>query len=350
MSHAPHPIAIVGASGYIGEELVRLLIGHPGVRIAAATSRQYAGKTLGEVFPQFARKQKGTVSELVFTPSAPAEIISSGAETVFLALPHGLAAEYAVPLVEAGLRVIDLSADFRLRDAAVYKEFYGHDHPAPALLSRAVYGLPERYRREIRESRLIACPGCYPTSILLPLLPLLTRGLIEPQSILVTALSGVSGAGRKVDLDYLYAECNENARPYGVPKHRHLSEIEQELGLAAGQPLMINFTPILAPLNRGMLTTTYAQPTPGTTGEAIAAAYAEQYADEPFVRVLEGAALPAVRSVAWNNYLDLAWRLDPRTGRLLLMSVQDNLTKGAAGQGVQNLNIALGLEETTGLV
>lgn len=348
MSHLPHPIAIVGASGYSGEELVRILLGHPGVRIAAVTSRQNAGKGLAEVFPQF-YKRPG-VAEIRFTPSEIGGIIATGAETVFLALPHGLAAEFAAPLLEAGLRVIDLSADFRLRDPLTYKEFYGHDHPAPALLGQAVYALPERYRAQIRASRLIACPGCYPTSILLPLLPLLERGLIQPDPILVTALSGVSGAGKKVDADYLYAECNENMRPYSVPKHRHLSEIEQELTAAAGQPLMINFTPILAPLNRGMLTTTYATPTPATTGTGIAEAFADAYAAEPFVRVLEGSALPAVRNIAMTNFLDIAWRLDPRTGRLILMSAQDNLTKGAAGQAVQNLNIALGLEETTGLL
>lgn len=348
MSHLPHPIAIVGASGYSGEELVRLLLGHPGVRIAAVTSRQSVGKGLAEVFPQFAKRPG--VAEIKFTPSETADIVASGAETVFLALPHGLAAEFAAPLLEAGLRVIDLSADFRLRDPLVYKEYYGHDHPAPLLLGQAVYALPERYRAQIREARLIACPGCYPTSIELPLLPLLDRGLIQPDPILVTALSGVSGAGKKVDADYLYAECNENARPYSVPKHRHLSEIEQELSAAAGQPVMINFTPILAPLNRGMLTTTYAQPTAGTTGSAIAEAYADAYAGEPFVRVLEGDSLPAVRNIAMTNFLDIAWRLDPRTGRLVLMSAQDNLTKGAAGQAVQNLNIALGLEETAGLL
>lgn len=348
MQSSTHSIAIVGASGYSGEELVRLLLGHPHARIAGVTSRQSAGKPLGEVFPAFTGRP--ALRGLKFTNSEVGDILALDAETIFLALPHGLAAEFAAPLLAAGRRVIDLSADFRLRDPAVYKEFYGEDHPAPDLLAQAVYGLPERYRAQIRDSRLIACPGCYPTSILLPLLPLLERGLILPEPILVTALSGVSGAGRKVELGYLYAECNENARPYSVPKHRHLSEIEQELALAAGQPLMINFTPILAPLNRGMLTTTYAQPAAGVGAPEIAAAYAEAYGDEPFVRVLAGAELPAVRNVAMNNFLDLAWRIDPRTGRLVLMSVQDNLTKGAAGQAVQNMNIALGFEETAGLV
>src|SRR5215217_7258117 len=225
------PVAIVGASGYAGEDLVRLLLAHPGADLVAVTSRQYAGQTLAQIFPKFSHYPKAKA--LRFT-EPNAELLAKDAEVVFLALPHGVAAEFAVPLMQLGCKVIDLSADFRVKSAEIYKEFYAHDHPAPELLAKAVYGLPEAYRKEIVAANLVACPGCYPTSILLPTLPLLRARLIEPVGIIADALSGVSGAGRKVELDYLFAECNESMRPYGVPKHRHLSEIEQEISKAAG--------------------------------------------------------------------------------------------------------------------
>ena len=218
-------IAIVGASGYSGEELVRLLLRHPQVELAAVTSRQYAGQTVAQVFPRMAGMP--AARQLRFTESNP-DLISRSAEIVFLALPHGVAAEYAIPLLNKGLTVIDLSADFRLKSAAVYREFYGHDHPDPALLEQSVYGLPEIHRAAIRGARLIASPGCYPTSILLPVIPLLRAGLIKPDAIIADSLSGVSGAGKKAELDYLFVECNESVRPYGLPKHRHLSEIEEQ--------------------------------------------------------------------------------------------------------------------------
>jgi N-acetyl-gamma-glutamyl-phosphate reductase len=254
--------------------------------------------------------------------------------------------------------VIDLSADFRLRNAAVYKEFYGHDHPAPELLGKAVYGLPEIYRDAIRKALLIASPGCYPTSVLLPLIPLLKAGLIEPGAIIADSLSAVSGAGRKAELDYLFVECNESARAYGIPKHRHLSEIEQELSLAAGAPVTIQFTPHLIPVNRGILTTLYLTPNERFTdaagaaafGEKIAAGYAKAYANEPFVRLLEGKALPDTKNVVGTNVIEIAWRPDPRTGRLIVIGAEDNLVKGASGQAVQSMNILCGFPETAGLV
>ncbi|HVV00948.1 MAG TPA: N-acetyl-gamma-glutamyl-phosphate reductase, partial [Verrucomicrobiae bacterium] len=240
------PVAIVGASGYSGEELVRLLLAHPFARLAAVTSRQYSGQSVGQIFPRFANHPRA--AELRFS-EPEAELLAKAAEIVFLALPHGVAAEYAVPLLEMGCRVIDLSADFRLKSAAVYKEFYAHDHPAPAVLPKAVYGLPEIYREKIKSAMLIASPGCYPTSVLLPLIPLLKARLIKPSGIIADSLSGVSGAGRKAELDYLFVECNESARPYGIPRHRHLSEIEQELSAAAGEPVVAQFTPHLIPIN-----------------------------------------------------------------------------------------------------
>jgi len=269
----------------------------------------------------------------------------------------GVAAEFAVPLLEKGCRIIDLSADFRLRNAAVYKEFYAHEHPAPELLAEAVYGLPEVYRAQIKGAALVAAPGCYPTGILLPLIPLLRAGLVKPEGIIVNSLSGVSGAGRKAEADYLFCECHESARPYSVPKHRHLSEIEQELSLAAGVKVVIQFTPHLIPVNRGIVTTTCLQPAqPFPTaeataklGEQIAATYKQAYEQEPFVRLLEGKFLPDTKNVVGANFIEIAWRLDPRTGHLLVMSAEDNLVKGAGGQAVQALNIMCGFLETTGL-
>jgi N-acetyl-gamma-glutamyl-phosphate reductase len=350
-------VAIVGASGYSGEELVRLLLSHPHVELAAVTSRQYAGRTLAQIFPRFATHPK---SRAIRFTEPNAELLARQAEVVFLALPHGVAAEYAAPLIQHGSVVIDLSADFRVKSAAVYKEFYGHDHPAPELLSQAVYGLPEIYREQISKTSLVASPGCYPTSILLPVIPLLRAKLINPKSIIADSLSGVSGAGRKAELDYLFVECNESVRPYGVPKHRHLSEIEQEISFAAGTAVTIQFTPHLIPVNRGILTTLYLAPTEhfndaqgaAALGEKVAACYHAAYpaSELGFVRLLEGKALPDTKNVVGTNVIEIAWRLDARTGRLIVMSAEDNLVKGASGQAVQSMNIRCGFPETAGLV
>lgn len=345
-------VAIIGASGYSGEELVRLLLGHPHAELAVVTSRQYAGQSLAQVFRKFAHipaAQKLQFSE----PNA--EALAREAQLVFLALPHGVAAEYAIPLLKHGCQVIDLSADFRVRSAEVYKEFYAHEHPAPELLKEAVYGLPEVYRDQIKGAKLIASPGCYPTSILLPLIPLLRAKLIQPEGIIADSLSGVSGAGRKAELDYLFVECNESLRPYGIPKHRHLSEIEQELSVAAGSKVVLQFTPHLVPVNRGILTTLYASTSVsgGATGEletAIAKCYKAAYGNEPFVRLLEGKALPDTKNVVGTNAVEIAWRMDPRTGRLVILSAEDNLVKGASGQAVQSMNLMCGWPETAGLL
>ena len=348
-------VAIVGASGYSGEELVKLLLNHPHAELVAVTSRQNAGQTLAQVFPKFASHPKSKTLRFV-EPNA--EVLAKQADVVFLALPHGVAAEFAVPLLAAGCVVIDLSADFRLRSPEIYKEFYAHDHPAPELLKKAVYGLPEIYREEIKKSLLIASPGCYPTSILLPLIPLLKARLIKTNGIIADSMSGVSGAGRKAETDYLFCECNESVRPYSVPKHRHLSEIEEQLSLAADTPVVIQFTPHLIPVNRGILTTLYLAPekhfsTPeemAALGEKISACYARAYGHEPFVRLLEGKSLPDTKNVVGTNVCEIAWRLDPRTGRLIVMSAEDNLVKGASGQAVQSMNIRCGFPETAGLV
>jgi len=340
-------VAIVGASGYSGEELVRLLLSHPHAELTAVTSRQYAGQSLAQVYPRFAHYPRARALRF----SEPkAELLARQAQVVFLALPHGVAAEFAAPLLKLGCHVIDLSADFRVKSAAVYKEFYAHNHPAPGLLAQAVYGLPEVYREKIKGASLIASPGCYPTSILLPAIPLLKAGLIEPEGIIADSLSGISGAGRKAELDYLFVECNESVRPYGLPKHRHLSEIEQELSLAAGQPVILQFTPHLIPVNRGILTTLYLTPTAAATIDQVSACYQAAYGSEPFVRLLEGKALPDTKNVAGGNVIEIAWRLDPRTGRLIVMSAEDNLVKGASGQAVQSMNLICGWPETAGLI
>ncbi len=348
-------VAIVGASGYSGEVLVQLLLNHPHAELVAVTSRQNAGQTLAQVFPKFASHPKSKTLRFV-EPNA--EVLAKQADVVFLALPHGVAAEYAIPLINAGCTVIDLSADFRLKSAEVYKEFYAHEHPAPELLKKAVYGLPEFYREEIKKSLLIASPGCYPTSILLPVIPLLKAGLIKPAGIIANSMSGVSGAGRKAEVDYLFCECNESVRPYGVPKHRHLSEIEEQLSFVAGTKVTIQFTPHLIPVNRGILTTLYLAPEKHFSteaemellGEKISACYALAYGNEPFVRLLEGKALPDTKNVTGTNVCEIAWRLDPRTGRLIVMSAEDNVVKGASGQAIQSLNILSGWPETAGLI
>jgi N-acetyl-gamma-glutamyl-phosphate reductase len=339
-------VAVVGASGYSGEELIRLLTRHPAAELCCVTSRAEAGKALAVVYRRFAGTR---YAGLPFSTSDPAIVAASGAEVAILALPHGLAHEFAAPLLEAGLRVIDLSADFRLKDPAIYEEFYGHAHPAPELLPESVFGMPELYRDRIRSARLVASPGCYPTSIILPLHPLLKRGLLDLRSIVVTSMSGVSGAGRKSDVAYSFVECNESVRAYGLPKHRHLSEIEQELSAAAGGTVSINFTPHLIPVNRGILTTIYAAPLPGVAPGEIGAALDEAYRDEPFVRLLGEDRYPDIKDVTFTNFLDLAWRHDPRTGRILLLSAEDNLVKGASGQAIQSLNLLCGWDETAGL-
>jgi len=348
-------VAIVGASGYSGEELVKRILNHPHVELVAVTSRQNAGQTLAQVFPKFASHPR---SKALRFSEPNVELLAKQADVVFLALPHGVAAEYAVPLLKAGCTVIDLSADFRLKSAEVYKEFYAHEHPAPELLAQSVYGLPEIHREAIKTASLIASPGCYPTSILLPAIPLIKAGLVKPTGIIADSLSGVTGAGRKAETDYLFCECNESVRAYGVPKHRHLSEIEEQLSLAAGASVIIQFTPHLIPVNRGILTTLYLTPADPfstateaeTLNKRIAECYAAAYGNESFVRVLEGKALPDTKNVTDTNVCEIAWRLDVRTGRLIVFSAEDNLVKGASGQAVQSMNLLCGFPETAGLV
>lgn len=337
-------VAIVGAAGYAGEELLRLLSRHPYADIRVITSRQNAGKDIAEIFPRLA----GT--GLSFSMPDP-EAIVRDCDAAFLALPHGLAHEFAEPFINAGLTVIDISADFRLRSLEQYKKYYKIDHPAPALLSDAVYGLPERYREQIRTAKLIACPGCYVTSILLPTTAILAAKLASPEGIVACSMSGVTGAGRKVDLPYIFPECNESVRAYGVSGHRHLPEIEQELAVAAGLPsLKMNFIPHLVPTNRGIQSTIVLDAAEGCTEEAVADAFAKAYSNERFVRVLPAGKLPDTKHVTLTNCCEIGFKLDSHTGKILLFSCIDNLTKGASGQAVQDFNIRFGFPEETALV
>ena len=337
--------AIVGASGYSGGELVALLARHPRVEIVALTSRQSAGKTVAEVFPRMAG---AAIAATEFVAPSAEKLAKWGATTVFLALPHGLAAEFAAPLRKAGVQVVDLSADFRLKSAEIFAEFYDQKHPAPELLAESVYALPEICGDEaLRGAGLLACPGCYPTSILVPLVPLLREKLINPDSIVINSLSGVSGAGRKAEIPLLFAECDGSLRAYGAPKHRHLSEIEQELTAAAGAKVMVSFTPHLVPVMRGMISTMVVEPTAGTDAAAVEAAWRKAYAVRPFVRLVPH--LPDSKHVTNTNFVDIAVREDARTGKILLFSALDNLGKGAASQAVQAFNLSQGWDETLGL-
>ncbi|MEY3481059.1 MAG: hypothetical protein RIQ71_1834 [Verrucomicrobiota bacterium] len=338
-------VAVVGASGYSGEELVSLLARHPQVEIVAVTSRQSASQTVAEVFPRMAGS---SIAGMKFVEPSLDALKQSGATTVFLALPHGLAAEFAAPLRKAGVQVVDLSADFRLKSADVFAEFYGEKHPAPDLLAESVYALPEICAEAaLKNAGLLACPGCYPTSILVPLVPLLRSNLIQPDSIVINSLSGVSGAGRKADATLLFAECNESLRAYGAPKHRHLSEIEQELSTAAGGKVTVSFTPHLVPVTRGMISTIVVKPAKGTDAKEVEAAWRNAYKDRTFIRIVPH--LPDSKHVTNTNFIDIAVRDDVRTGNLLLFSAIDNLGKGAAAQAVQAFNISQGWDEDAGL-
>ena len=340
-------VAIFGASGYSGEELVKRLSEHPLVELGCLISRQHARKKASDVFGWIG--PRSSLINFEFSYPDLTSMRSLGIEFAFLALPHGVACEFAVPLLELGIRVIDLSADFRVKDPDVYKYFYNQEHPVPGLLKNSVYGLPEAYRDQIRNAQLIACPGCYPTSILVPLLPVVRAKMIRLTSIVVNSLSGVSGAGRKAEMDLLFVECNESARPYGLPLHRHLSEVEQELSSVAKEPVIIQFAPHLIPLSRGIITTTHAESVTGVTPKSLEEVYETAYGSESFVRLLGSTRYPDLKNVVGTNRLEIAWRVDPRTGRIILMSAEDNLVKGAAGQAIQCFNIMNGWNEAFGL-
>ena len=337
-------VAVFGASGYAGEELLRILLRHPNAEVVAITSRKNAGEPVSTVFPRF------TGAPLTFVEPKVDEIAAK-CDAAILALPHGLATEYAIPLLKAGVKVFDISADFRLKSAAKYKEYYKVDHPAPELLAKAVYGLPERYRDQLRTADLVACAGCYPTSSILPTAPLLAAKLVKPTGIAVVSCSGVTGAGRKVDLPYIFPECNESLKAYGVVGHRHLPEIEQEMAFAAGVPEMaINFIPHLAPMNRCINSTILMDAADGCTLEKIGEVYEQTYGKEQFVRILPAKRCADTKYVSMTNTCEIGYNLDPHTNKVIVTSVIDNLTKGASGQAVQCMNIRFGLDEAAGLI
>jgi N-acetyl-gamma-glutamyl-phosphate reductase len=338
-------VGVVGASGYSGETLVKLLLGHPQVTLGAVTSRQHAGKPLAQVIPAVRGLDRG----LRFVDSDAAALAASDLALFFLALPHGAAAIYARAFVAAGKKVIDLSADFRIADLATYVKYYG-EHHAPELLARARFVLPELTAGDWRKFPLIAAPGCYPTGILVPLVPVLRAGVVTREHIVVNAFSGVSGAGRKVEETYLFVERAENAKAYGLVQHRHLAEIEEQLALHTGAPTVIQFNPHLAPMRRGIATTITVPAAPGATLEALYAAWRQAYEGRPFIQLLPGGETPDTASVAGTNRVDLSAVHDPRTGNFVLTSAVDNLMKGASGQAVQIMNLWCGFPETAGLV
>lgn len=335
-------VAIVGASGYTGVELVRLLHAHPEVEITCVTSRQNVGEELAAVFPSL----QGAVAQVC--DDVDVDLVCSKADFIFTALPHQTAMAVVPAFIRAGKRVVDLSADYRLRDVAVYEQWY-QPHTSPELLAEAVYGLPEVYRERIVQARLVANPGCYPTSIALALKPLLERDLVDAATLVADAKSGTSGAGRSAKLGSLFCEVNEGFKAYGVANHRHTPEIEQTLSHIAKSPIRLTFTPHLLPINRGILSTCYAQLKVALSAADLHRLYLEHYATEPYVRVLPQGVYPNVAYVRGSNFCDLNLTVDVRTGRVIVMAAIDNLVKGAAGQAVQNMNLMLGFDEGLGL-
>lgn len=335
-------VAVFGASGYTGIDLLRLLVRHPEVDLTALTSREYQGRPVGEVFPALAR-----IVELPFVFPDP-QAVASQATVAFLAVPHKTAMELVPGLLEAGLRVVDLSADFRFQDQAVYEAWY-QPHSAPELLKESVYGLPELHREKIRTARLVGNPGCYPTCVILGLAPLVQEGLVHPDSLIADCKSGVSGAGRGASLITSYCEVNDSFRAYKVAEHRHTPEMEQEFTLLAGEPVKVTFTPHLAPMSRGILGTLYAQLLRPLNDEAIFELYQTFYQDHPFVRLHAPGTWPSTQQVRGSHYCDLGFKVDQERGRVIVLSVIDNLTRGASGLAVHNFNLMMGFPETLGL-
>jgi len=336
-------VAVVGASGYTGIELVRLLHGHPEAAVTSVTSEQSAGKRLSEVFPALRSR-----CDLLLENLEPVRIAEK-ADLIFTALPHKAAMEVVPTFLALGKQVVDLSADYRLHDAAEYGAWY-EPHMNPELLDKAVYGLPEIRREAIAVADLVANPGCYPTSIILGLAPLLKKGIIDPATIIADSKSGASGAGRSAKVDNLYCEVNDGFKAYGVGGvHRHIPEIEQELSLLAEDRVTISFTPHLVPMDRGILSTVYASPAVAVTAADLLELYNDLYDGEAFVRVLPAGQFPSTAFVRGSNFCDIGLTVDQRTGRIIVVSAIDNLMKGAAGQAVQNMNIMQGLPENMGL-
>ena len=333
--------AVLGASGYTGADLIRLAARHPNIALTALIAKGHAGQELAQVFPHLASLGLPKLA-------AASEVDWNNVDVVFCGLPHGTAHAEIAKLPER-INVIDMSADFRLRDPSVYAEWYGGEHSAPQLLKSAVYGLTEHYAESIRSARVVACPGCYPTAVLLALLPLVKAKLIETDDLIIDAKSGVSGAGRTLKQNILFSEAGEGLSPYGIGNHRHVPEIEQELGAASGGTVKINFTPHLAPMSRGELCTIYLRLSGKSRAADLRAALTSAYAAAPFVRVVEEGTIPATQHVRGSNFCHIGAFADRIDGRAIVVSAIDNLVKGSAGQALQNFNLMYGLEETTAL-
>ncbi len=338
-------VAIIGGSGYTGGELLRLLKQHPYVEITCVTSERSAGKSVSDIFPNL----KG--SQLIFEPLKTRHIANK-ADFFFLCLPHKTSQELVAYLDKKGKRLADLSADYRLKDAAVYKKWYATGHKFPGLLKKAVYGLPELYRNRIKNASILANPGCYPVSALLALAPIMGNRSIDTDSIIIDSKSGVSGAGRNPALPFMFSETNESVKAYAITSHRHTPEIEQELGFLSKKKIQVVFTPHLIPMDRGILSTVYVRLKEKTALSSIQNIYKKFYNKEPFVRILQNGVFPATKAVRGSNYCDISVSLDerkPNMQTLILVSAIDNLLKGASGLAVQNMNIMYGFNETAGL-
>lgn len=333
-----YKVGIIG-DGYTAAELLRILAGHDQARAVCIFSTENIGRPINQVYPQLTG-----FSDLV-CQKTDLNLLKQECDAVFLALPHGLSVPVVMELAAAGVKCIDLGADFRLKDAAIYEKYYEKVHEAPQMLGDAVYGLPELYREKIKETMIVANPGCFPTSAILPLAPLLKAGLVEDQGIIIDSKSGVSGAGKGLKATSMFCEVNEGVRAYGVGTHRHSPEIGQELSFAAGKKVKMIFTPHLIPMNRGILTTSYSRMRPGVKSTEIRQALEDKYSQEYFVRVMPEGSMPATRWVYGSNFVDIGIYADDETGDVILISALDNLTKGASGQAIQNFNLMMGLDE-----
>ena len=336
-------VGIIGATGYAGNELVRLLIGHKDVEIMWYGSRSYIDKKYAEVYQNMFEIVEDTCLD------DNMEELASKVDVIFTATPQGFLAGVLTEEILSKVKIIDLSADFRIKDVKTYEKWYKIEHKSPQFIEEAVYGLCETNRDKVKGARLIANPGCYTTCSILTAYPLVKEGLIDPNTIIIDAKSGTSGAGRSAKVDSLFCEVNENIKAYGVASHRHTPEIEEQLSYAAGKPVVISFTPHLVPMNRGILVTAYASLTKEVTWEEVRAAYDKYYKDEYFVRVLDKDVVPQTRWVEGSNFADVNFKIDPRTNRIVMMGAIDNMVKGAAGQAIQNMNLMFGLPENTGL-
>ena len=336
-------VGIIGSTGYAGNELVRLLLGHKDVRIVWYGSRSYIDKKYADVFANMFE----IVDEKCLDDNI--EELADKVDVIFTATPQGLCSSLVNEEILNKVKIIDLSADFRIKDVATYEKWYKIEHKSPEFIDEAVYGLCEINREKTKEARLIANPGCYTTCSILSIYPMVKEGLIDPKSIIIDAKSGTSGAGRGAKVPNLFCEVNENIKAYGVGTHRHTPEIEEQLGYAAGEEVLINFTPHLVPMQRGILVTAYANLKKEVTYEEVKAVYDKYYKKEQFIRVLENETPPETRWVEGSNYVDVSFKIDERTGRIIMMGALDNLIKGAAGQAVQNMNIIFGLPENEGL-